>query len=49
MCLFIAVMLLIVVPTTIREMAVPTAASESAEKDVALYDPNPSHILEPAL
>jgi hypothetical protein len=48
MRLFIAVILLIlivvVVPMTLGEMAVPAAASEGAEKDVALYDPNPAHI-----
>jgi hypothetical protein len=44
MRLFIAVILLIVVPMTLRETAVPAAASESAEKAVALYDPNPAHI-----
>jgi hypothetical protein len=46
MRLFIALTLVIVVvvPMTLREMAVPAAASESAEKDVALYDANPSHI-----
>jgi hypothetical protein len=44
MRLFIAVILLIVVPMTFREMAVPAAASESAEKAVALYDPNSAHI-----
>ena len=44
MRLFIAVILLIVVPMTLREMAVSAAASESAGKAVALYDPNPAHI-----
>jgi hypothetical protein len=31
-------------PITLRQMAVLAAASESAEKTVALYDPNPAHI-----
>ena len=44
MRLFISVMLLMVVPTTLREMAVPAAASESSEKTGALYDPNSTHI-----
>lgn len=44
MRLVIAVILLIVVPMTLREMAVPAAASESAEKGISLYDPNPAHI-----
>jgi hypothetical protein len=44
MRLFIAVILLIVVPMTLREKAVPAAASESAEKSISLYDPNPAHI-----
>jgi hypothetical protein len=44
MRLHLAVMLLMVVPMTLREMALPAAASESAEKAVALYDPNPAHI-----
>jgi hypothetical protein len=44
MRLFITVMLLMVVPTTLREMAVPAAASESSEKAGALYDPNSTHI-----
>ena len=44
MRLFITVMLLMVVPMTLREMAVPAAASESSEKAGALYDPNSTHI-----
>ena len=44
MRLFIAAISLIVVPMTLREMAVPAAASESSEKAGALYDPNPAHI-----
>jgi hypothetical protein len=44
MRLFITVMFLLVVPTTLREMAVPAAASGSSEKAGALYDPNPAHI-----
>jgi hypothetical protein len=44
MRLFIAVILLIVVPMTLREKAVPAAASESAEKSISLYDPDPAHI-----
>jgi hypothetical protein len=44
MRLFITVMLLMVVPTTLREMAVPAAASESSEKTGTLYDPNSTHI-----
>jgi hypothetical protein len=44
MRLFITVMLLMVVPMTLREVAVPAAASESSEKVGALYDPNPAHI-----
>src|SRR5580658_2262179 len=36
--------LLIVVPMTVREMVVPAAASESTEKAITLYDPNPAHI-----
>jgi hypothetical protein len=43
MRLFITVILVMVVPTPHREMAVP-AASESSEKAGALYDPNPAHI-----
>ena len=39
-----AVILLIVVPMALREMAVSAAASQSAEKAVSLYDPNPAHI-----
>jgi hypothetical protein len=41
---FIAVMFLISVPLTLREIAVPPAASESAEKNGGLYDPNRTHI-----
>jgi hypothetical protein len=44
MRLFIAVILVLVVPMTLREMAVPASASESAERTGALYDPNPAHI-----
>lgn len=44
MRLFIAVIVLIVVPMALREIAVPGAASESAEKAIALYDSNPAHI-----
>lgn len=44
MRLFTAVIFFIVVPMTLREMAVPAAASESARKAAALYDPNPAHI-----
>ena len=39
MRLFIAVILVMVVPMTLREMAVPAAASESAEKTVAPMEP----------
>jgi len=41
---FIALMFLVVVPITLREMALPAAASENLEKNSALYDPNPKHI-----
>jgi hypothetical protein len=41
---YIAAMLLVVMPMTLCEMAVPAAASGSAEKASALYDPNPAHI-----
>jgi len=45
MRVFIAVVLLIVVPMTLRDMAIPASASESAgKKAAALYDPNPAHI-----
>ena len=44
MRLLIAVILVMVVPMTLREMTVPAAASESAERTIALYDPNPAHI-----
>jgi hypothetical protein len=44
MRLFLAVMLLIVVPMTLWEMAVPAALSESTGGAVVLYDPNPAHI-----
>jgi hypothetical protein len=44
MRLFITVMLRMVAPMTLREMAVPAAASESSEKVGAPYDPNPAHI-----
>jgi hypothetical protein len=44
MCLFITVMLLMVVPMTLRETASPAAASENAQKAGTLYNPNPTHI-----
>ncbi|MGA8216104.1 MAG: hypothetical protein WB799_21115 [Candidatus Sulfotelmatobacter sp.] len=41
---FIALMFLVIVPMNLGEMAVPATASESAEKGISLYDPNPAHI-----
>jgi hypothetical protein len=44
MRLLIAVIFLIGAPMTLPEMAIPAAASESAEKAAAFYDPSPAHI-----
>jgi hypothetical protein len=41
---FIAVTLLMVAPMTLPEVAILAAASKSAGKAPALYDPNPAHI-----
>jgi hypothetical protein len=40
----IALMFLIVILATLGEKADPAGAFESAEKDAALYDPNPAHL-----